>query len=469
MRGSFVGLVLLCVAAFALSAWPSAAASGETGLTNLVPPPNGQSYFGFTFRLWDSADPSWGDTRPFELRIEDALANELAGKRPTLLTVWIPWESSFGDSGTDIAKARGVTGPGGVLYVDWTLSTTTAQHGGVTVRDIEEGSQDAYIRNFATALRDYGKPVLVRLFGGEFNGEWWWGQSPRANSSLTPADFAAAWRHVVDLCRQAGALNVSWAWIPNAFPPDPVPWVDSNLSAYYPGDDYVDWAGADIYDNEQVNWLDGAYAFASGHAKPFFLAEWGIRHGRSTRTPAEQDVWLQTMFDYIEGHPAVKAINYFNYNGRPDSGIPLDPSKVVSLHGGAVTYQANTNDSDYRLLADSGAGFRTTFATRISSPRYRSTIVDAPLASPGRPRAILFAPVIHGPIATLHWSGSSTAATFDLAAQHGHSWSVMLSNTTRTSFSLRGSHGTQFRVRLRAHDAAGVAGAWSQPRTITFR
>ena len=79
----------------------------------------------------------------------------------------------------------------------------------------------------------------------------------------------------MDIFRQEGAANASFAWVPNAIPAANRPgWIDPDLSAYYPGDEYVDWAGADIYDFEPVSDLNSVYGFAVTHEKPFFLAEW---------------------------------------------------------------------------------------------------------------------------------------------------------------------------------------------------
>ena len=69
------------------------------------------------------------------------------------------------------------------------------------------------------------------------------------------------------------------------------------------------------------------------------------------------------MFDYFESHPAIKAINYFNYNSRPDTASPGMRSRAVYLYGGQVNYLPNVNDDDYRLLAESGAHFRGTVLT----------------------------------------------------------------------------------------------------------
>jgi hypothetical protein len=383
-------LVALLVAAVTAST-PAYSAGKSGGLTRLLPPPNGKTYFGFTFRLWDTSDPAQGDARPFVDRIHDSIQFELAGKTPTFLTVWAAWQNPnapgkplvpFNNSSGDVAKVQAITGANSLLYLDWNLTSTTAQNGGITTKDIASGTLDRYIREYARELKDFGGPVLIRLFGGEFNGSWWYGQSPRANPNLTPADFVAAWRRVVDIFRQVGALNVSFAWIPNTFPPTPVGWVDPDIASYYPGDTYVDWVGADTYDVGPPSWLDPVYAFATTHAKPFFLAEWGVRHDGSGLTPAQEQAWLGAMFDYFESHPDIKAINYFNYNSRPDHGIPWDPSHAVYLYGGQVNYLANVNDDDHRLLADSGSDFRGTFSRRIANARYISSILTQHFAPP---------------------------------------------------------------------------------------
>jgi hypothetical protein len=263
------------------AAVPETSADAARALTRLLPPPDGKAYFGFTFRLWDTTDPAQGDSRPFSDRIRDSIQFELAGKTPTFLKVYAAWQNPdqsgkplvpFSESSGDVEKVRGITGAHSLLYLDWTITNTTAQNGGITVKDIASGALDAYIRQYAHDLKDFGDPVLIRLFGGEFNGSWWYGQSPRANPSLTSTDFVSAWRRVVDIFRQLGAANVSFAWIANTYPPAPVAWVDPNIAAYYPGDNYVDWIGADIEDFAAPGWLDPIYDFATSHAKPFFLA-----------------------------------------------------------------------------------------------------------------------------------------------------------------------------------------------------
>ncbi|MFY9579286.1 MAG: glycosyl hydrolase [Gaiellaceae bacterium] len=445
------------------------AAPAHAGLTRLLAPPEGESYFGFTFRLWDTTDQAWGDTRPFDTRIHDSITNELAGKAPTFLTVYSAWQHPdqagkpfvpFSDLLDDVAKVQSLTGPQSVLYLDWTLAPTTAANGGITTKDIASGRLDGYVREYARALRAYAGPVLVRLFGGEFNGSWWYGQSSLANASLTAADFVSAWRRVVDLFRAVGALNVSFAWIPNAFPPIGAGWVASNIDAYYPGDGYVDWAGADIYDVEPVGDLDAVYNFATAHRKPFFLAEWGVRHRGSVLTTAKQRDWIDAMFDYVQTHADVKAINYFNYNSRPTAGPPLDLARLVYLDGGQVNFEADVNDDDHRLLT----GFRTTYSARISNPRYVSATRSGAV-----PVATLLSPSVRGIRATIRWRGNASAVRYDVQLRRGTSaWGTVRSGTSARTLSVRGRRGEHVAVRVRAIDSTGFVGLWSPPRAVVF-
>jgi hypothetical protein len=466
------------IAATVVGASASSTPAQGGRVVRLLPPPDGKTYFGFTFRLWDTGDPVWGDARPFPERIRDSIQRELAGKTPTFLTVWAPWQYPdqkpvvpFTDPGVAdlVSRVKSVTGAHSLLYLDWTLTATTARNGGITTKDIASGALDAYIRQYARDLNAFGDPVLLRLFGGEFNGSWLYGVSPRANANLTTSDFVAAWRRVVDIFRQVGAQNVSWAWIPNVFPPTPVSWVDPNIDAYYPGDDYVDWVGADIYDVGPPSWLDSIYSFAVTHAKPIFLAEWGVRHDGTGLTPAQEQAWLGAMFDYFKSHPAIKAINYFNYNSRSDNGIPWDASRAVYLYGGQVNYLPNVNDDDFRLLAESGADFRGTYSRQIADSRYVSAISTEASGGAETASATILSITVRGVRATVRWKGSETASTFDVGVRRiPGGWKTVVARNSAHSYTVRGRHRARYAVRVRARDASGVPGPWTASRGFRF-
>ena len=67
---------------------------------------------------------------------------------------------------------------------------------GVSVAAIAAGRYDAYLSDYAEAVRAYHRPVILG-FGHEMNGNWYsWG-----NQHTSPAVFVAAWRHIVNLFR----------------------------------------------------------------------------------------------------------------------------------------------------------------------------------------------------------------------------------------------------------------------------
>jgi len=119
----------------------------------------------------------------------------------------------------------------------------------ISVAAIASGKYDAYLSDFAEAVRAYHRPVILS-FGHEMNGNWYsW-----ASQHTPPAVFVAAWRHIVRLFRAQGARNVTWLWAVNVINsqsgvPSPRPW--------WPGSSYVTWVGIDGY------YLNPSSTFAS--------------------------------------------------------------------------------------------------------------------------------------------------------------------------------------------------------------
>lgn len=96
------------------------------------------------------------------------------------------------------------------------------------------------VAGFIKSLKYRGKkiPVIFRPFH-EMNGAWfWWGES-----NCTAKDYITLWQETVHLLKDTHKLhNIIYAYSPNKLNPD-----DDYLK-YYPGDEYVDILGVDIYD-----------------------------------------------------------------------------------------------------------------------------------------------------------------------------------------------------------------------------
>lgn len=122
----------------------------------------------------------------------------------------------------------------------------------------------------------------------------------------TPADFIAAWRHLVDTYRAAGVRNARYVWTLTG------PAFGANAGngltradTYYPGDAYVDDIGADTYNWNTCHSSSGVWQgpaellepqrrFGLRHpGKGLMLLEWGtVEDGAQ---PGHKAQWIQNM------------------------------------------------------------------------------------------------------------------------------------------------------------------------------
>ena len=145
--------------------------------------------------------------------------------RPGIVEYYSTWNESFKSS-----FARTAWGHDAYVLVQ-------LQPNGVTLASIAAGRSDAYLRSYADAVIAFGHPVILS-FGHEMNGTWYsWGEG-----HTSPATFVAAWRHVVQVFRAAGAGNVTWLWTVNS-----TEGASGALRQWWPGAAWVDWTGVDGY------------------------------------------------------------------------------------------------------------------------------------------------------------------------------------------------------------------------------
>lgn len=401
---------LLCdIATASLAGTPEPtpqAMAGSTETYAKFEPPDGYSYFGFSYRLWGDEGTTvedrtiWGDTRPFGERICTSIEDELGGKMPTLLTVTIDWQDevdgSFHNFDTveyETAKIRAALGPNVTIYINWQGQqgdNNRLDYDGITTKDIAAGSLDSYIRQFALDAKEYGEPLFINPICGEFNLSNYFNCSPYAYRNPNPAqpcitdpadpcpttaDFVAAYQRTVGIFHEVGADNVAFIWSTGVFPPPPEDWGrDPDWQAYYPGDEYVDWVAIGHYNFGAPEWNDPIYDFAVAHDKPVFVPEFGIRHGAGgDMTMAENVEWIAAMFDYFETRPLIKAIIYANYNAS--AAEPVDPAVNVFLYNGQANYVPDVNDLDHRLIAG-GPEALALYSSRIANLRYISNLWD---------------------------------------------------------------------------------------------
>lgn len=230
---------------------------------------------------------SWGEGKEHEFK-SDAVEKAL-DKGLTPMVTWEPWLSSF--KGHEKDSSGNLAG-------------------------VISGDFDPYIRRWARAVARVHKPIFLRPMH-EMGNPWYSWTMPHGN---TPEMIAESWRHIVRIFREEGAKNAAFVWTPH-IAADTMAW---------PGNDWVDWVGLDIFNYgtmaEKGKWLDFAGLTApmlsavESYGKPVMLAEVGSSAAGGDR----RDWWIDA-FKQLPRFPQVRALVIFdNPACNNTTGIPVD-------------------------------------------------------------------------------------------------------------------------------------------------
>ena len=154
-----------------------------------------------------------------------------------------PWFIDGAAARFPTVAMNAVRSHGSIPLMDWGSwdvgNRSLSNQPAFSLREIAAGRHDAYLREFATAVKAWGHPLMISL-DPEMNGRWpLWSEQNNANR---PGDFRAMWRHVHSVFDSVGAANVTWVWQVNTKYSGSTP-----ISVLYPGDDMVDWVGISGY------------------------------------------------------------------------------------------------------------------------------------------------------------------------------------------------------------------------------
>jgi glycosyl hydrolase family 26 len=248
----------------------------------------------------------------------DAVAAEV-GEKPAMVMWYQSWKEPIFYSN----QIANVTARDETPLITWMPSTDA---GGIPLRDIVNGAWDSYIRQSATSAKNWGRPLYLR-FGHEMNLiSSSWGAHVNGN---TPADFVAAWRHVVQIFRDTGASNVKFVWSPN------VDWGNYPFAAFYPGDDWVDWVGLDGYNWGGIGgsrWRSFNDVFASSYdtltalsSKPVMIAETA-----APEATGDKPGWIRSGLEVQlpTRMPKVRAVIWFDRDKETDWRIGSSPATL---------------------------------------------------------------------------------------------------------------------------------------------
>jgi mannan endo-1,4-beta-mannosidase len=235
---------------------------------------------------------------------------------------------------------------GAIPVFSWnsTASPTTADQSQFSLGTLLEGRYDAYIRDFATKAKEWGKPFFLR-FDWEMNGFWFpWSEGINGN---TPGQYVAAWRHVHDIFEQVGATNATWVWCPNVDLYNSL----TPLGSLYPGDRYVDWTALDGFNWGKRRGSPGWQSFNQvfhrtyhrivkrvAPSKPMMLAEVA-----SSDKGGSKAAWIKDMLSKVRHrYRKIRAVVWYDVDDR-GTNWPIERSKRA---GNA--FRKGINPSAYR-------------------------------------------------------------------------------------------------------------------------
>jgi hypothetical protein len=296
-----------------------------------------------------------GTQPPWDMSSVDKLEG-MTGKKLSILNFSAPF-ANCPTSGAScsyykfpVNEMNNIRSHGSIPFFSWASQSipSTANEPNFQLSDVISGTYDSYIREWATAARNWGHPFFLR-FNWEMNGRWFpWSEGVNGNRS---GEFVTAWRHVHDIFTQVGATNVSWVWCPNVDPDN----IFLNLQSQYPGDSYVDWTGLDGYNwgtnpakpdrwrtfDQLYNTTYHKIVDTIAPSKPMIISEVG-----STEYGGSKAAWITDMLAKIPtNYPKIHGLLWFEqFDDGMDWPIETSSSATSAFAAGIQNpvYTSNT-------------------------------------------------------------------------------------------------------------------------------
>ncbi len=295
-----------------------------------------------------------GNEAPWDMNAVSTFEQH-TGKKLSIVNFSAPFANCSGSSCSfynfPVNEFNSIRSHGAIPFYSWGSQSipvpSNLSEPNFQLSDVIEGRYDTYIRNFATAAKNWGKPFFLR-FNWEMNGNWFaWMEGVNGNKA---GESVTAWRHVHDIFTSVGATNATWVWCPNIDPDNQM----RSLSSLYPGDAYVDWTGLDGY-NWGTNparpdrWRSFDQLYGSTYktitqtiapSKPMIISEIG-----STEYGGSKAAWIKDMLAKVPtNYPKIRGLLWFEkYDDGMDWPIETSSSATSAFAAGiqSTSYAGN--------------------------------------------------------------------------------------------------------------------------------
>ncbi len=170
-----------------------------------------------------------------------------------LVTFYLQWPHRPDHGNFPASSLRAIHALGAVPCLTWEPMYYSPSSGErmISARSILQGDYDPYLISFARKAANWGHSFILRLAHEMNIKRYHWGTTKEGYGPQSPSLYRQMFRHVISIFRKQGADNVLFAFCPNA---ESVPntsydpsaaW--NTISAYYPGNEYVQILGVDGY------------------------------------------------------------------------------------------------------------------------------------------------------------------------------------------------------------------------------
>jgi hypothetical protein len=318
-------------------------AQADAQSAHILAPPPGKLYHGF---YWDGVgsdehDPTEHDVTPSDV----ARYEEAVGKQ----TAWIYFSDNWFESRKfPVPTCNWIHDLKKIPYIRLMLRSDVDQgHSEKTfsLRKIIAGEFDADLRAWAREAKNFGSPVLIE-WGTEPNGKWFsWNGKWNGGAKEGPPHYVAAYRHIVDLMRAAGADNLQWVWHVNWLDEPEKKW--NRFENYFPGENYCDWVALSAYGPTTPTMRDGAESFAFkmrkayprlmkvAPGKPIIIAEFGCDlHNEHVDATSWAGAGLENLLS--NRWPGIIGFCWWNEGWQNDNRKKHDTDMIV-LHDTGLT------------------------------------------------------------------------------------------------------------------------------------
>jgi len=187
------------------------------------------------------------------------------------------------------------------------------------------GDYDDHFERLARMLIARRQGAATIRLGWEFNGDWY-----RWNAAADRSAFVTYWRRVVRAMRRQPGAAFRFDWCPNLGRGSVAP------ARVYPGDAFVDYIGADVYDHgwapgyrdpvrrwrelrDQPYGLRWQRDFARAHRKRMSFPEWGLVERADGHGGGDNPYFVKRMHHWI----AANNVAYHVYFEVDMPGAPI--------------------------------------------------------------------------------------------------------------------------------------------------